>query len=218
MYLTAQVCPSLGRLHWPGQDTGSSLWDMADGTLGRSLKIMRKRVPLIHIHLTGKQVGKRTHVLVPHWASWYSVAVLVSLLSSWHKLELFGKKDSQRKSQVQGSIILISDWCGRAQHPWAGGPLNYKKAGWANYEEQASKQHPSMILGSAPASRTSVWLPVLCSFNDEQWCGSVSQINPSFPKLFLASVLPQQKNSKLELFVTAHLLAGLLTHFSCSPL
>jgi hypothetical protein len=40
-------------------------------------------------------------------------------------------------------------WC----YPWAGGPGCYKNTSWASHEEQASKQHPSMVSASAPASR-----------------------------------------------------------------
>ena len=34
-----------------------------------------------------------------------------------------------------------------------GGPELHKKASWASYGEQASKQHPFMALASVPASR-----------------------------------------------------------------
>jgi hypothetical protein len=39
-----------------------------------------------------------------------------------------------------------------------------------------------MASASAPASWPA-WVPVLTSFNDEHWYGSVSQINPFFPNL-----------------------------------
>lgn len=48
----------------------------------------------------------------------------------------------------QACSFLINDWCGWVQpmviggcHPWVGGLEFYKKVGWANPEEQASKQH-----------------------------------------------------------------------------
>jgi hypothetical protein len=34
-------------------------------------------------------------------------------------------------------------------NPGLGGPGFYKKAGWAGHEEQAGKQHPSMVSASA---------------------------------------------------------------------
>jgi hypothetical protein len=67
-------------------------------------------------------------------------------------------------------------------HPWAGGSECYKGAGWARHQEQASQQHPSMASASVPASRfLPCWVPALTSFNDQQWCGMVSQIKNPFP-------------------------------------
>jgi len=47
------------------------------------------------------------------------------------------------------ATCLISDWYGRAEpimdganHSWVHDPGGYKKAEWADREEQASKQHP----------------------------------------------------------------------------
>lgn len=46
------------------------------------------------------------------------------------------------------------------------------------------KQYPSTISAVAPVSRfLLIWVPVLTFFDDDQWCGNVSQINPLLPKL-----------------------------------
>jgi hypothetical protein len=81
-------------------------------------------------------------------------------------------------------------WC----HPWAGSLGFYKRAGWASQGKQASKEHPSMVSASAPASWPA-WVPVLTSFGDEQHCGSVSWINPFLPNLILGhDVLSRNRN------------------------
>jgi hypothetical protein len=36
----------------------------------------------------------------------------------------------------------------------------------------------------APLGSCPVWVPVLTSFGEEEWCGSISQINPFLPKIF----------------------------------
>lgn len=52
-------------------------------------------------------------------------------------------------------------------------------------------QQAASFHGSAPApSFLSIWIPVLTSFSNGQWCGSVSQINPFLPNLLLVMVFP----------------------------
>jgi hypothetical protein len=60
----------------------------------------------------------------------------------------------------------------------------YKKAGWASYEKQASKQHPSKASASASSFRFQPCMNSCPDFHDEQQYGSVSQVNPFLP-LFL---------------------------------
>lgn len=71
-------------------------------------------------------------------------------------------------------------YCGWAQ-PWH--PELYKKASWANQEEEASKQQ-KLCFSSC------LLVPALSSFEDRLWCRRVSQIKikPFFPKLFLLIV------------------------------
>lgn len=60
-----------------------------------------------------------------------------------------------------------------------------KKAGWATYEKEALKLHPSIFSASTPVSRTfPLCIPALISFDDEQRHRSVSKMNPFFPKLY----------------------------------
>lgn len=47
-----------------------------------------------------------------------------------------------------------------------GGPEGYKKVGWVNHEEKASKKHPSMASASGPASRFLPGFPALSFFHD----------------------------------------------------
>ena len=108
----------------------------------------------------------------------------------------FGKKNLNFKTpsirlaceHVHGLFLfLINDgcqWC----CPWAGGPGFYKKAGCASYVEQASRQHPSVVCVSVPASRL---LP------SEMEYGLVCKMKQflSTPKLILFSVLPHQEKT-----------------------
>lgn len=64
-------------------------------------------------------------------------------------------------------------WC----HSWTGGPLFYKKAG------QVNSTTPWPLHQLLPPGFCPVWIPVLTSFSDKQQCGSVSWINPFFPRL-----------------------------------
>jgi len=70
--------------------------------------------------------------------------------------------------------------CGQRQ-PWDDGPGFSKNVGGASNEEQGSKQFSSTASASAPASR---FLPCFSSshhcLDDEQFYGTVSEINP-FP-------------------------------------
>ena len=61
--------------------------------------------------------------------------------------------------------------------------------GWgkARLAKQASEQHSSRAQLLPPAS-CPVSVPVLTSFDDEQQCGSVLEINPSSPTCFLVMV------------------------------
>lgn len=79
--------------------------------------------------------------------------VLAGLMSPWHKLESFWKKESQLKTtlpvdcSVGKSEVCFLDW------PWMWGiqltvgddPWLYKKPRWASHEKQAIKQHSSMV-------------------------------------------------------------------------
>jgi hypothetical protein len=51
--------------------------------------------------------------------------------------------------------------------PWGGGPSWYQKAGWANYEEQDSKQHSSTASSLSPGFCLELlpWLPPVMDFN-----------------------------------------------------
>ena len=66
-------------------------------------------------------------------------------------------------------------WC----HPWASGLRFYKKTEWASHEEEVSKQHPLHDL----CISSCLQVPVLTSFDNEQWYGSISQINSFHPEL-----------------------------------
>ena len=85
-------------------------------------------------------------------------------------------------------------------HPRAGGPGFCKKAGWVCYEEQASKQHPPWPLHELlPPGSSPIWVPDLTSFNAEEYCGSVSQINSFLPNLHLGhAVSSHNRNSKTD--------------------
>lgn len=53
-------------------------------------------------------------------------------------------------------------------------------------ENKASKQHYQIASVSAPVSGAfPVWVPILTSFDGEQRCGSINQINPFLPVLLL---------------------------------
>lgn len=90
--------------------------------------------------------------------------------------------------QAYWSIFLINDWQEKAQLTAGGATPRqvvrvYMRAGWANPEEQARKQHSSMVSASAPDSRFLPWL-----LDDQLWCAYVAEINTFFPKLHLVMV------------------------------
>lgn len=104
----------------------------------------------------------------------FSSFILSCISSSWHKLELSGKRVF---SWENASITLdgcksawqVSDWwwCGGTQSALGSatpGSWSWvcKKAKWMSREEQVSKQHPSMVPASVPASR--FWFSVLPAF------------------------------------------------------
>ena len=69
-------------------------------------------------------------------------------------------------------------------YPSVGGPGFYKKADCTGQGVQTSKQHPPWrVIQLLPPASCSVWVLVLTSFKDEQWCRSISQVNPFLPKL-----------------------------------
>lgn len=79
-------------------------------------------------------------------------------------LPVFCSAFSWLVSDLRGSSslwVMLSLGC----HPGC-----YKKANWANYEEQVSNQNSFMASVSGPASR---FLP-LSLYNDGLWCGNVN--------------------------------------------
>lgn len=89
--------------------------------------------------------------------------------------------------------------CGYCHH-WTGDPGFYKKTGWTRHGEQGSKQHTSMSSASGPVLQSSGscpgCVPVLISFSDKVWCGSVCRRN-AFPmllwSLFITAVVSPAK-------------------------
>jgi hypothetical protein len=88
---------------------------------------------------------------------------------------------------------------------WPGGLGFYKKAGWANHGEQASKQHPSIASASAPASR---FLLCLSSCPDFLWWWTVVWKH-KLPVLFSSWC---SITAKLWFLITQH---GLINRWSC---
>ena len=91
-----------------------------------------------------------------------------------------------------GYSLLISDcgggpsllwWCCH----WAGGPgvqFVYKsRQNMPWRREPVSSTPPWPLHPLLPPGSCHAWVPVLTSFSDEQWCGSVSQINLYLSKL-----------------------------------
>lgn len=83
-------------------------------------------------------------------------------------------------------------WCGRAQltdlcYPWAGSPGLSKTVGRVSHEEQANKQHPSMVSASVPA---------LTFLSDEKWCGS--QKSPFSPRCFWSWSASQPTKANMD--------------------
>lgn len=113
--------------------------------------------------------------------------VLVHFLSTWHKLDLSGKRTYLISRQVFGGIFFIDSWYGRAQYtvwrrcyPGSGDPGLCQKAGWANCWEQAGSQSWSTASASVTTSRLLPWAPIVPSFRSGLWQGCVSW-KESFP-------------------------------------
>lgn len=106
---------------------------------------------------------------------------LARFMSTWYKLELSKRKESQLKKSFQKiglktslwGIFLNSDWLERSQ-PIVGCALaglmvlgSKTKAGWESHDKQASNQKPPWPRhhGSCPAGSCPVWVPTLASLN-----------------------------------------------------
>lgn len=60
----------------------------------------------------------------------------------------------------------------------------------AKHNSNAWESCLKSLSSSALASRSlPFWVPLLTSFDDELWCGSINQINPFLPKLFWSCYL-----------------------------
>jgi hypothetical protein len=70
----------------------------------------------------------------------------------------------------------------------------YNKVGWASHEAQTNNQHSVMdqLHQFLPPGSCPIWIPVLTSSDDEQWCVKVSQINHLLSKLLLAMLFLAQ--------------------------
>jgi hypothetical protein len=119
----------------------------------------------------------------PHWL------ILCEVDTGWsyHRERSFSWGNASMRSSCKAFSQLVIKWksppCGW-DHLWAGSLRFYKRAGWASQGMPANKEHPSMASASAPASWPA-WVPIPTSFGDEQQYGSVSQISPFLPNLFL---------------------------------
>lgn len=108
-------------------------------------------------------------------ARWYllNLLVLAGFKSIWHKLESFGKRESQLRkfppaqAWPMGKIVVhFSDCCGRAQPTMVLWPLCWwswvlKKAVWVRHGYQASKQSSFMVFTSVAVSRFQPRVPAL---------------------------------------------------------
>lgn len=135
--------------------------------------------------LPGSSVEGECHWLPP---------VLLSLLSTWRKLESFETGKLDWESGPCRSTPGTFPWFvnrGRSQ-PVVGCVdsrkmvLSDRKAGWASQEKQLSKQCPSAASASVPSFR---FLPRLPSVNSDSGYGS--QISPFLPKLVLVIINPK---------------------------
>lgn len=99
-------------------------------------------------------------------------SVLVSFLSTWHKLELYEKRKHQLRRGFHKiqlfSVFLTCTWWRKALSAVGGVTPHsfvfHKKASWANYGEESRKKYPSMVsisaLDSWFLSCMSSWGPV----------------------------------------------------------
>lgn len=78
-----------------------------------------------------------------------TVSVLASFMSTWDKLEAFGKREPKLRKCLWARlpfILFTDDWCRWAHLQgmvplWAGGPRYYKISSWTNLEEQAREDN-----------------------------------------------------------------------------
>lgn len=122
----------------------------------------------------GSQVGR----FVLYLLCWVVFMVTLRKLVSVWKRKCQLRKCPTRLAYWQDYVAflwLIIDVVEPAQQPracylWAGGPELSKKAERASHEEQANKQHPSMICVSALVSRScSIWVSAPNSLSDRLW-------------------------------------------------
>lgn len=88
------------------------------------------------------------HHLGPEKKSLRRGSVLVSILSTWHKLKSFGKMQTSTKEVPSSewpkgkSAGYLLGWC----QLWAGGPRRGKEGNWIRSWENTSAQHSSWVL------------------------------------------------------------------------
>lgn len=127
----------------------------------------------------------------PWTLSWLVGFVVVWLSGHSPQLEFSEKRNfSWENASIRlasrlmwGSIFLINDLWKRAQHSRVGPPGQValgsirKQAERAKGSKPRSSTPPWPLLQLLPPNTYPVRVPVLTFFDDQQWCGNVSQIN-----------------------------------------
>jgi hypothetical protein len=115
------------------------------------------------------------------------VTVLASFVSTWHSCSYHRERRfSWGNASMRSNCKAFSQLVIKVERLLVGGTISGLAVLGSIREqsEQVSKEHPSMASASAPAF-WSAWVSVLTSLGNEQQYGSVSQINPFLPNLFL---------------------------------
>lgn len=116
---------------------------------------------------------------------------------------------------------MISEWWGWPITLWVVSFLCFcywilEKVGWESYEG-ASKQYPSMASALASACRLLICLSYcLETFDDDQHCGSIIQINPFFLIFLLLRVFFIAMITLTETIVCVNVHQQVVCHFHMS--
>lgn len=113
--------------------------------------------------------------------------VLTSFISVWHKLESLERRGNHSWENV--SIDWGCRWNCRAISRWCGQGIlgSTRKLAKQAMENKPVRKTPPMPLHQLlPIDSSPLWGLVLTTLDDEMLYGTMSEINPPFPMLFLA--------------------------------